>query len=229
MTDVLSEVFAEPEAIPPEVVEAPQEQVVVEPVVEAPLPEKQPGMVPIAALLDERDKRKAAEARIKTQEAPQVVIPDPYDDPEGYYQHTQSQIDQSRVTQRFETSELIAKQAHGAEVVDAAATWAQEKAKADPSFAAMYMRESHPIEWIVQQHKRDGLYSQIPQDVTSLDEFIEREIAKRGLTAPIAPIGVQPALKAAEPPRSIATDTSPASNVVVDPIADFNAIFTKKR
>jgi hypothetical protein len=230
MTDVLSEVFAETPVIEPEVViEDPQEPVVVELVVEAPLPEKQPGMVPIAALLDERDKRKAAEARIQTQEAPQVVIPDPYDDPDGYNRYTQERVDQMIVAQRFETSALIAKQAHGAEVVDAAALWAEEKAKADPSFAAMYMRESHPIDWIVQQHKRDGLYSQIPQDVTSLDDFIEREIAKRGLTAPIAPLGVQPALKAAEPPRSIATDASPASNVVIDPIADFNAIFTKKR
>jgi hypothetical protein len=229
MTDVLAEVFDAPEAIKPEViVEAPQEPVIVEPVVELPIPDKQPGMVPIAALLDERDKRKAAEARIQTQDAPQVVVPDPYDDPEGYHKHIQADFQRGVVASRFETSALIAKQTHGAEAVDAAAAWAEEKAKADPSFAAMYMRESHPLDWIVQQHKRDGLYSQIPNDVSSLDEFIEREIAKRGLTAPIAPLGVQPALKPASPPRSIASDASPSTNVTVDPNAEFNAIFNRR-
>ena len=210
----------------------------VEPIAETPAVEpeqKQPGFVPLAAMLDERDKRKAAEQgrqaledQLKAREAP-VTVPDPYDDPEGYNQHTQRQIDQMMTAQRFNTSALIAKQAHGVEAVDAAAQWAEERAKTDPSFASMYMREEHPIEWIVQQHKRDNLVSQLPNDVSSLDELIEREIAKRGLTAPIAAQpAVKPVLKSAEPPRSIASDASPANNAIIDPNADFDAIFDRR-
>lgn len=232
MKDVLSEVFAEPEAIKPEEVdltpiEPSVEQEPVLEVVKAEESEKQAGMIPIAAYLAEREKRQAAEARIQVQEAPKVVVPDPYDDPEGYHAFMQSTQQQAITASRFETSAIIAKQSHGADAVDAAAAWAEEKAKSDPSFATMYMREAHPIEWIVQQHKRDGLYSQIPHDVSSLDELIQREIAKRGLTAPIAPIGVQPALKSAPPPRSIASDAAPANNVKIDRDAEFNAIFTR--
>lgn len=209
----------------------------VEPIAKTPEVEpeqKQPGFVPLAAMLDERDKRKAAEQertslqeQLKSREAP-VTVPDPYDDPEGYNQHTQRQIDQMMTAQRFNTSALIAKQAHGVEAVDAAAAWAEERAKTDPSFASMYMREEHPIEWIVQQHKRDSLVSQLPTDVSSLDELIEREIAKRGLTAPIAAPAVQPVLKSAEPPRSIASDASPSNNTTSDPSAEFDAIFNRR-
>jgi hypothetical protein len=228
--NVLAGVFGAETVLQPElepVIEAPQELVPeLEPKVETPAePEKQPGMVPLAALLDERDKRKQFEAQVKAQEAPAVVVPDPYDDPNGYNQYTEAKINQMMTAQRFETSALIAKQSHGEAVVDTAVTWAEEKAKSDPSFAQNYMRQPHPIDWIVQQHKRDGLYSQIPNDVSSLDELIEREIAKRGLTAPIA---AQPALKAAAPPRSIASDASPANAVTVDRMADFNAIFSKR-
>ncbi len=235
ITEQTAEVEPNPviEEIAPVVEPAPEPVATPEPEPEQPA-EKREGFVPIAAMLDERDKRKAAEAerlalqeQLKTRETPQT-IPDPFDDPEGYHQQQQAQLQQALTAQRFQTSELIAKQAHGAEAVDAAAIWAEDKAKADPSFAARYMREAHPIDWIVQQHKRDGLVSQIPTDVNSLDEFIEREIAKRGLTAPIAAPAVQPVLKSAEPPRSIASDASPASNAVIDPDAEFNAIFNKR-
>jgi hypothetical protein len=238
MTDFLTEVFEAPKdespvVAPIEAVEKEVSEPVIEqlsaPVVETPAePEKQPAMVPIAALLDERDKRKAAEARIPLETQPAPKVPDPYDDPEGYHNFTQTEINRVAVATRFETSSLIATQAHGEAVVNAAATWAEEKAKADPSFATMYMREAHPIEWIVQQHKRDGLYSQIPQDITSLDELIDREIAKRGLTAPMTPQGVQPALKSAAPPQSIASDVSLNVAPVIDPLADFNAIFSRR-
>ena len=197
-------------------------------------PEPEDRAVPLPTFLDMRDRATAAEKRTKELEQaqaefnskPQSVI-DPFDDPEGYHRQQQEQLSQALTAQRFQTSELIAKQAYGLEVVDAAAVWAEEKAKSDPMFANAYMREAHPIEWIVQQHKRDGLVSQIPSDVNSMEEFIEREIAKRGLTAPIAAPAVQPVLKSAEPPRSIASDASPASNTVVDPTAEFNAIFQR--
>jgi hypothetical protein len=229
MTDVLEQVFADSPVIEPVVEEV--APIVVEPVIEPVIEqqtEKQSGMVPIAALLDERDRRKAAEARIPLAEPQSVSVPDPYDQPEEFAKFQDQKLGQALIAQKFEISDVMARQTHGAEVVDAAATWAEEKARNDPTFANAYMKQPHPLDWIVQQHKRDGLVSQLPTDISSIDEWIEREIAKRGLTAPTAPIGVQPVLKSAEPPRSIASDASPASNVVVDPDAEFNAIFNKR-
>ena len=95
--------------------------------------------------------------------------------------------------------------------------------------------QAMPFDWIVQQHKRNGLYSQLPTDVNSLDELIEREIAKRGLSAPaaVAPIPVaatlQQAPKPVAPPRSIAGDSTPlAPTQTGNALSDLDAIFSKR-
>ena len=100
MADQLDDIFAVPlEAQEP--VSDTAADPVPEPVAEAPAPEPvtpevqtergpeepKPGYVPLAAMMDERDKRKAAEERATRleqaqQTAPQA-IPDAYDDPEA--------------------------------------------------------------------------------------------------------------------------------------------------
>lgn len=224
------EQVAEPIAAEPVAPEVVQPEPVVVP------DEPKPGHIPIAALMDERDKRKAAEERLKVLEARQAEqpkTPDPYDDPQGFAAYQESKVQQAVLANKFEMSDVIAKQAHGEEAVNAASEWAMEKAKADPTFAAQYMREAHPIDWIVRQHKRDGIYSQLPTDISSLDEFIEREIAKRSQTAPAAVTAPVVAMdttakKPAPPPRSIAADTNTQSAAAPsDPRAEFLAIFNR--
>lgn len=245
MADFLEEVFPEEAAPPPIDEPTPEpepvaEAVAPEPVAPEPQPEPEapkPGYIPIAALMDERDKRKAADERIRELESRQskpVEMPDPYDDPTGFAERQQQIVDERVNGMRFEMSDRFARQQHGGEATDAAIEWAKSRAQADPVFAASYMREQDPIGWIVQQHKRDGLLSQIGD--RSLDDFVRAFVAENGdrlgLGAPVAataqPVASQQqALRPAAPPRSIASDAAPASSAPTDAAAEFNAIFTR--
>ena len=234
---------AEPAPAPEEIVQQPE--VVTEPIAPEPAPEtvepvrdENGRTVPLPTFLDMRDqlkderrRREEAEARVQ-QQAPQQA-PDPLDDPNGFAAYNQNQFQQAILQERFTMSELMAKQAHGAETVDTATGWALEKAKSNPLFAEEYKRQPHPIDWIVQQHKRDALLSDIGDNV---DDWFTREAAKRGYAIqsapnPAAPQNVaitQPALKPPAPPRSIANDAAASANVQGDPRAEFLAIFDKR-
>lgn len=251
MADFLDEVFAAPaEAIEPAPVVEPTPEPVIEQAPEpAPAPEPQPEpvatpepapaqdhTVPLAKFLDQRDELKALKAWKAEQEARQqpATRPDPFDDPEGYAAHTEELLDRRLSEQRFQISDLMARKEHGAEVVEKAVPWALERAQKDPVFAAAYMRDPNPIDWIVRQHKRDSIVSLLPDDVSSLDELFEREAAKRGWSAPSAaqPIPAaamtQQAPKPAAPPPSIARDAPASVPTVVDHNADFMSIFTTR-
>ncbi len=243
MADFLDDVFAAEPPVVPEVVEPVKEpEATVEPTPEAvkePTPEpevkpeadKGPGYVPIDALLTERERRQAAERErdeFKRQQQPVQPI-DPFDNPEGYAEQQRQFVDERINQVRFEMSDRFARQQHGAEATEAATSWAQEKAKADPVFAASYMREPDPIGWIVQQHKRDALLSDIGD---SPDDWFSREAAKRGYVAQsapvVAPVVTPPANKPAIPPRSIASDAAaPSAPQSDNPMASLDAIFSR--
>ncbi len=253
--DFLDQAFPEPANAEPEA--APQE--VVEQAAEAPTPEPEPvaepepvvderpdrpdpGYVPIAAMMDERDKRKALEAEVARyrqqaeQQQPQNV-PDPYDDPEGFRSYYDQQMENRLQQQRVDMSWHMAVQQHGAEAAEAAKNWALQKAQSDPMFAQQVegaMRtQPLPIDWVIQQHKRDALLTDIG-DPSKLDDWFAREAAKRGYAmqsaAPVmAPAMAVPASKPAMPPRSIASDaTVPSAAVPENPMAAMDAIFNKR-
>lgn len=229
--------------MPQEETPAPQEvveevtQEIAEPVVEESQPEpeapveREEKSVPLPTFLDMRDKQKEAErraadlerqlaeARAAQQTQPQA--PDPFDDPQGYQQFQSQQVQQAVVAQKFDMSDLIARQAHGDEAVESATAWASERAKANPAFAAEYMRERHPIDWIVRQHKRDSLLSQVGEDP---DEFVRRRAAELGLIAPAAP-AVEPQ-QVATPARSLAAAPSKAGAVKDIPVGPMTALST---
>lgn len=180
------------------------------------------GFVPIAAMMDERDKRRALEAQLaeyQRQQAAQPAAPDPFDDPQGFAQYQNAQVEQRLTQERFAFSDRFARKEYGAETVDKAVQWAQERAQQDPVFAQSYMRESDPIDWIVQQHKRDSMISQIGN--RSMDDFVRDYLAQNpGLisqTAPVAaaPVAVTPqqATPPVKVPRSLATQGSGPSDV----------------
>lgn len=240
MAEQESELFAdvaEAEGVEPEAVEAvpepaaetlseaeqPQE------VVTEPAPTNEPqhqrpeaGFVPIAAMMDERDKRRALEAELaqyRNQQAQPTNAPDPFDDPQGFAQYQTQHVEQRLTQERFAFSDRFARKEYGAEAVDTAVQWAQERAQQDPVFAASYMRESDPIDWIVQQHKRDSMISQIGN--RSMDDFVRDYLAQNpgliGQTAPVAaaPVAVTPqqATPPVKVPRSLATQGSGPSDV----------------
>lgn len=221
---------AEAEAVQPAV-----EAVVEEPAQPEPTPEPAPApaptpeapreddqrTIPLATALQWRDDAKEAKRRIAEMEARQQPqsAPDPFDDPQGFAAHQTQQVEQRLLQERFAMSDMFARQQHGAETVDQAVTWAQERAAQDSTFATSYMRQQNPIDWIVQQHKRDSMISQIGN--RSMDDFVRDYLAQNpGLVAPPAPVAAAPvaavvpsATKPAPPPRSIASERTDVSRV----------------
>lgn len=178
------------------------------------------GYVPIDAMLTEREKRQALERRLAEMEAqrqPQDV-PDPFDDPQGYQAHLNTQLQAALFNERFATSEYLATEKFGEETVKSAADWAKSQVDRDPDFAARFAKERFPMMWIVQQHKRDALLSEVGDNV---DDWFTREAAKRGYVAQSAPVAAaapvaaipQTAARPPAPPKSIASDAAPSVKV----------------
>jgi hypothetical protein len=188
--------------------------------------------VPLPKYLDTRDENKELKRRLAELEAKERKpdkIPDPVDDPDGFARYADRVADSKVTNLKFEMSDQMARTAHGAEVVEKATDWALERAQQDPVFAAQYMREAHPIDWIVRQHKRDGLVSQLGDDP---DAYVRRRAAELGLTAPPAgevpkPATEPPAEKPAAPTKSLIDQPSGGGIVTVPigPTAGIDATF----
>lgn len=247
MADFLDQAFPENEAQDAEVVETPAPAP--EPVAEAPEPEPvtpevqterppeepKPGYVPLAAMMDERDKRKAAEERAARleqaqQEASQQrVIPDPYDDPDGFKKAVLQEAEQRRIADRFEDDAEDCKEKFGEDKLNAATQWATEKAQSDPSFAVSYMNQRKPITWIIKQHQQSADIADYSTDPVAFAKRILEQHGQQIAPAAVAPVAatLQPAPKTAMPPRSIASDSSPISAKEPAAPANFDAIFQR--
>lgn len=248
MGDFVEQVFgqqgqaeADPEPTPEPQQEAP---LVAEQPAEVETPVEQPSeqerSIPLPTFLDMRDARKAAERerddfKRQLEEArakPAQATPDPYDDPEGFQQTVAQQVQAALQQQKLDMSYDFAIRDHTKEAVETARQWAIDRAQADPAFMSqietVMRNDRNPFEWIVRQHKRDGLLSDIGDNV---DDWFVREAAKRGYSAapaaPVAPVAAPPAVKSA-PPRSIASDTAASASAPIKDEADFMAIFNKR-
>jgi len=243
MADFLDGMFnddaapADPSETPVETPVEPQVEAQPEPVAEPapePAPEPTPTpeapkdeqrTIPLATALNWRDEAKEYKRRVEAFEAQQRQAPaiDPFDDPEAFAAHQQALVQQAIVTDRFERSNEDAIEKYGEDKVKAAVDWATARAQQNPSFATEYMGKTRPIHWIVQQHQRDAMLSEIGDNP---DDYFAREAAKRGYVLPSAtpaealqPSIVQPATRPAPPPRSIASDRS-AAPAAVSPQGD---------
>lgn len=213
-----------PEAAPPE--PAPQD--------------KQERFVPLAAVLDERDKRKAAEAELARyrdaeRQQPQADIPDPYDDPAGYSAFVSNAVQQQTLAVKFDLSEEMAKAAHGDEPVEQAKEWALQRAGQDAAFKQQMMTSRHPIDWAVRQHQQARDQELLQTDPVAF----ARQILERNGQAPVTdaamgavPVAGQqpPAPPRPTPPRSIASAPSSggsAREVAGGPLAAVDALFNR--
>lgn len=254
MADNLDEVFGMDEAaqavepvvdVQPEPVDEAPLEPEPEPVVEQPQafePSRpDPGYVPIAALLDEREQKKALAQELeqfkRQQPAQPANIPDPYDDPNGFSAHIDSRISEARQAQKVDTSYHLAVRDYGKDKVEEARAWALEKAQSDPVFMQQvevaFQTQPLPIDWVIQQHKRDGLVSQIGD--RSIDDFVKDYIAKNPTLVQSAPApataAVVPAPASPTPrvPRSLASQASSPSDVrqtATGPLVGVDALFS---
>ncbi|HEV2816708.1 MAG TPA: hypothetical protein VGW40_05755 [Allosphingosinicella sp.] len=198
--------------------------------------------VPLAALIDTRLKLKERERELeelrKSQQVQQqseaVKAPDPYDDPAGFEAYQQTVFRQALIQQKLEMSKVIAEQKHGADPVEKAIQWAREKAATDPSFEPSVIAQAHPVEWVVQQHQRHALLSQIEADP---DAFVLRRAAELGLIS-ASQTDASATASTTQPLAVVEKNKAPKSLANIGSVSDranergevesFNAIFDKK-
>ena len=171
------------------------------------------GFVPLGAVLDERDKRKALEAELAALRArtPTVQMPDPYEDPEGFAAANQAQVGQAMYALNLRYSERMANVEHGAETVKAAKDWGFAKCETDPYFNAKVAAAEDPIGFVVAEYRRDEIASKV--NMTEFEQFQAWKTAQATITqgAQPPPLNSPPAI----PSRSLASASS-AGNILTE-------------
>lgn len=232
---------AESEAVPVEQVEVKQE-VPAEPTPEpqAPAPEAplelteradgskaEPGYIPIAALLDTRDKLKAAEALASAREREIALLQgqqqqppvDMFEDPEGF----QAAINRQILSAKLDLSEENARDKFGDETVEAARDWFVTQPQA---FQQDIMSKRHPYGAAVKEFQRVQALDKLGTDTSDIDQFLAWKAAQQA--APIVPAAVIPNQGSSLPPRSLASAPSAGGlGLTPDPDPDeaFGAAF----
>ena len=238
--------FEEPtetiEAIAPEETETVEEPETQVEETKASEPEqRQPHRVPVDALQAERAKARQAiddanalRAQLAQLQAAQTVMPDAYDDPEGYRQAQQGEIARQVAEQvalnNFTHSRNRAFEKYGAEFMNEVAQWGGEYAAANPEFEARMMAQADPAEWVIQHKKRTEELSSFETDRAA---FIRAEALKMGFIEVAAPAAME-----ATPTREVKKTAGPASIVnaksrdtaeTENPKDAFDDIFSKKK
>jgi hypothetical protein len=130
-----------------------------------------PGYIPIAAQLDERDKRQALQRELeeikrKYEEAtrkPHVPI-DPIADPEEFDRQLNARFEQTQWDAVTRISHGFAIKQHGADAVKAAEDWLKTELETNPAMFQSIKSQSDPYDFVVRQHKRSLAMSKIGDD-----------------------------------------------------------------
>lgn len=161
------------------------------------------GFVPVGVVQAMREELNAFKRQQnQTPPAAPQPAPDVYADPEGFAQYSQVQV----INERLHWSYKVAEAAHGAEVVQQAQQWAEQRYAQDPVFAQRAQAQPDPYGWAIDEWKRDQVLSKL-SDPQLIDKFLAfasgQQAASAALAAPPAP----PPSPAAPPP-SIASAPS---------------------
>jgi len=229
------EPIAQPTPVPEPVQVATPAPVIEAPKVEIPKPADPPTEEKVRgilhATLDEREKRQRLErenAELRAQIQPRTIPS--IQDEEAYTAHVNDMVNRAVVSERFNVSESMAQEKHGADAVKAAMDWGMQRSQESPAFAAEYMRQKHPIDWAVKQHKRDALMKDLGDDPDAWVRKRYAEINPSGTTTAIpqasqAQAAPQPTPQQQPlPTKSLASATS-AGGMQVQPIKTDEELF----
>ena len=164
--------------------------------------------VPISALLDERDKRQAEtrkredlEAQLQRYQQPQQPEQVPTD-PSGIIQYALAEQQRIAFNERLNTSELMARQSHGEEIVSQAQQAFLAAVGQNPMLQQQLQGQIHPYDFVVKWHKQHKLMSEIGQDPEAWRKS-EAEKIRAQVLAELQGQGVQPAQSSQQPPPSV--------------------------
>ena len=181
--------------------------------------EKASGHVPLTALLDERERRQAAQRELdelrrwrQQQEKPQQK-PDFFDNPEAVLAQQQQQYERRLMAEKLQLSRSLAEREYGADVVQAAYEWFDQH----PEQSQALVHEPSPFHAAVEHYKRQQALSEIGSDPDQWRQA-ERERLRQEVQAELAQ------KKPAAPPRSLASAPS-AGGETPSPGSAFDELF----
>lgn len=190
-------------------------------------PEEKPQAIPISALLDEREKRQAAERRLaelESQQRAQEQKPDYFGDPEGAIAVERQQFAKALWNHKLDISEIIARQQYGDELVAQAQDAFMQAARQNPALAMDLQRQLNPYGFAVSWHMQQQALAEIGSDPAAYKAKLRAELmAELQAQAPAAPVQAQ--RPATTPPRSMASAPAAGSPRAVpaaspDPLFD---------
>lgn len=140
--------------------------------------------VPLKALHEERDARQKLQAEVEQMKvslqqpaAEPEIIPDPIDDPQGYHEYTQRQINSAvgKVSQQMQSrlldmSEAGAVRSHGKESVESVKEWFASQPQA---FQQEALGAADPYDYAIQEHKRQQVTATLTADPDKLDRILK--------------------------------------------------------
>lgn len=193
-----------------------------------------PGHVPLAAVLDEREKRQRAErelAELRAKQNPPPAPPSIASDPEGYQRHMDDKLAASEHRTKLQLSGQYAEQHLGKEIVEAAMAWGNTII--DPMMHQKFNEHADPFGFLVAEYRKDQSLKRLG-DKTPEDWAVE--YAKtQGWTPPAGaeqqpvdgnpPSAAQPAPVAPKAPtRSLASAPSAGNPSTPAPIAETDIV-----
>lgn len=200
------------------------EEVKGEPVAAPPAAVEEAKHIPIAALLDERDKRKAKEQeaeelrrKLAEYEAKAAPKPDFFENPEAALQAAQQQALAAALNTKLETSRFLAEKEFGADLVKDAYAFFD----ANPHLSHDLVKSPSPFHEAVKVFQRHKALQEIGDDPASFRARIEAEVKER-LLAEMQQ--AQPKPTAPPPSMAAAPGTAGAQQ---PPASGFDALFQK--
>lgn len=185
------------------------------------------GFVPLGAVLDEREKRRAAEAERDalraSQAQQQFQMPDAYEDPEGFAAAQQALLNQRLQTITLNTSERFARKEHGEETVEAAKAWALQRFASDPLYQQQILNDPDPYDRAVRDYRLSLVASEI-SDPTEFEQFKAWKAAQQQLQQQPGGQPPPPNQPPSIPPKSLASAPS-AGTILDEPVQSDEDIF----
>jgi hypothetical protein len=165
-----------------------------------PKPAVPPGFVPISVVQELREEMRSLKAAPPVQ--PQIEIPDPVMDPEGFASFQSNRFEQARFQDRLYFSAQLAETKYGKDTIEEAHKWGFQRCETDPYFNARVRASQDPYSLVVSEYQREQIASQVSPDRFKAFQAWEAAQAQAQQAPPVVP--PQPAT----PPRSIVSAPS---------------------
>ena len=196
-----------------------------EPIQEDPIVERS---VPLAVLHEERFKRQEEERRRQEAEQRAAYLEQFVQPQEDEYVDPVADLQAQMQSMRLEMSKELAKQTHGAELVEKAHEWGFNKCKVDPYFNQRVAQSLNPYAEVVAEYKRDQIANQVtPETFAAFQAWQQQQMQTQQQPVAAAPLAASPQ-SAMTSLKSIAQAGGvrpPKATVAVNEQDVFNAVF----